>query len=127
MGTAQSQSSSTDIRVIHKILATPTDRRTRVQCVRERVSKLVTNGRKRAVLDVVGFICVSQGSSTVELHNSLGSRRAYACLEAGFSSQNGDRAWGLYYRRTVFSREIFVSKRIKCKKYSQKKCFLFTV
>jgi hypothetical protein len=43
------------------------------------------NGRNR-------FSCVSLGSSTVHLNDSPGSRRAYACSEAGFSSQNGDRA-----------------------------------
>jgi hypothetical protein len=43
-------------------------------------------------MDVIGFLCVSQGSSTVQLHDGLGSRRAYACSEADFSSQNGDRA-----------------------------------
>jgi hypothetical protein len=41
-------------------------------------------------MDVIGFICVS-----------LGSRRACAGSEAGFSSQNGDRARGVYCRRTA--------------------------
>jgi hypothetical protein len=41
-------------------------------------------------MDVIGFLCVSLGSSTVQLHDSLGSRRACACSEARFSSQNGD-------------------------------------
>jgi hypothetical protein len=43
-------------------------------------------------LDVIGFLSISLGSSTVQLHDSLGSRRACACSEDGFSSQNGDRA-----------------------------------
>jgi hypothetical protein len=43
-------------------------------------------------MDVTGFLCVSLGSSTVHLHDSLGSRRACACSEAGFNSQNGDCA-----------------------------------
>jgi hypothetical protein len=60
--------------------------------IRGRVSKSVTNGSKTAVMDVIGFLCVSLGSSTVQLHDSLGSRRACACSQAGFSSQNGDRA-----------------------------------
>jgi hypothetical protein len=34
--------------------------------------------------------------------NTLGSRRACACSEAGFSSQNDDRAWGVYYGRAAF-------------------------
>jgi hypothetical protein len=32
---------------------------------------------------------ISLGSSTVQLHDSLGIRRACACSEAGFISQNG--------------------------------------
>jgi hypothetical protein len=56
------------------------------------VSKEVTNGSKTAVMDVISFLCVSLGSSTVQLHNNLGSKRACACSKAGFSSQNGDRA-----------------------------------
>jgi hypothetical protein len=46
---------------------------------------------KTAVMDVIRFLCVSLGSSTVQLHDSLGSRRACACSEAVFSSQNVDR------------------------------------
>jgi hypothetical protein len=37
-------------------------------------------------MDVVGFLCVSRGSSTVQLRDSLGSRGTRACSEAGFSS-----------------------------------------
>jgi hypothetical protein len=53
-------------------------------------------------MNVIGFLCVSPGSSTVQLHESIGSRRACECSEAGFSSQNGDRALGVYYRRAEF-------------------------
>jgi hypothetical protein len=60
--------------------------------IRGRVNKFVTNGSKTAVMDVIGFLCVSLGSNTVQLHSSLGSRRACLCSETGFSSQNGDRA-----------------------------------
>jgi hypothetical protein len=60
--------------------------------IRGRVSKDVTIGSKTAVMNVIGFPYVSLGSSTVQLHDRLGSRRACACSEAGFSSQNGDRA-----------------------------------
>jgi hypothetical protein len=52
-------------------------------------------------MNVIGFLCVSLGSSTVHLHDSIGSRRACTCSEAGISSQNGDRAWGVYYRCVV--------------------------
>jgi hypothetical protein len=47
--------------------------------IRGRVSKEVTNGSKTAVMHVIGFLCASLGSSTVQLHDSLGSRRACAC------------------------------------------------
>jgi hypothetical protein len=50
----------------------------------------VTNGNKTCLMDVICFLCISLGSSTVQLHDNLGSRRAFACSEAGFSSQNGD-------------------------------------
>jgi hypothetical protein len=46
--------------------------------VRGRFSKWVTNRSKTAVMDVTDFLCVS-----------VCSRRAYACSEAGFSSQYG--------------------------------------
>jgi hypothetical protein len=36
---------------------------------------------------VIGFLCVSLGSSTIQLHDSLGSGSACACSEADFSSQ----------------------------------------
>jgi hypothetical protein len=47
--------------------------------------------RKIAVMDVIGFLCVSLSSSTVQLNDSIGSRRPGACSEADFSSQDGDR------------------------------------
>jgi hypothetical protein len=53
-------------------------------------------------MDVIGFLCVSLRSSTVQLHYSLGSRRTCTCSEAGLNSQNGDHAWGIYYRREEF-------------------------
>jgi hypothetical protein len=60
--------------------------------MRRRVSKYTTNASKIAVMDVIlGSLCVSLGSSTVQLHDSLGSRRECTCSEAGFSSQNGYR------------------------------------
>jgi hypothetical protein len=53
-------------------------------------------------MDEIGFLYVSLGSSTVQLHDSPSSRRACICLEVGFSSQNGDRAC-VRYRRAAFS------------------------
>jgi hypothetical protein len=48
--------------------------------VRGRVSKEITNGSKTAVIDVIGFVCASLGSSTVQLHDSLGSSSLKASL-----------------------------------------------
>jgi hypothetical protein len=56
-----------------------------------RVSKKAANGSKTTKMDVIGFLCVSPGSSTVQLHDNVGSRRACASSEARFSSQIGDR------------------------------------
>jgi hypothetical protein len=62
------------------------------------ISKYFTNGSKTTVMDIIGFMYVSVGSSTVQVHGSLGSRSACACSEAGFNSQIDDHAWGVYYR-----------------------------
>jgi hypothetical protein len=52
-------------------------------------------------MEVIGFLCVSLGSSTVHLHDSLGSRSACACSEVGFSSQNVDRLCTTEEQRSV--------------------------
>jgi hypothetical protein len=93
----------------------------------EGVSKQVTNGSKTAVMDVIGFLCVSLGSSTVQLRDSLGSRRACACSETGFSSQNSDHAWGTYYRRAASCCAFFLLTNLFDAKDIHKKCFLFMV
>jgi hypothetical protein len=49
----------------------------------------MSDGSKTVVMDVIGFPCLSLGSSTAQLHDSLGSSRAGACSE---SNPNGDRA-----------------------------------
>jgi hypothetical protein len=51
----------------------------------------VTTASKTDVMDEIGFIYVVLGSSTIQFHDSLGSRRACACSRVDFSSQNGDR------------------------------------
>jgi hypothetical protein len=38
-------------------------------------------------MDVIGFLCISLGNSTVQLLDNLSNRRAYACSEDGFSSK----------------------------------------
>jgi hypothetical protein len=65
-------------------------------------------------MDVIGFLCVSLGSSTIQLHDSLGSRCTCAYSEAGFSSQNGDNAW-VYYRRVAFCCAFLWAKGLSAK------------
>jgi hypothetical protein len=77
-------------------------------------------------MDVIGFLCVSLGSSTVHHHDTLGSRRACACSEAGFSNQNDDCVWGVYYRGAAFCC-FFCGQKDSVQRISIKKCFLFTV
>jgi hypothetical protein len=59
--------------------------------IRGRVTKQVTHGNKTDLMDVISFLCASLGSSTHQLHDSLGSRLACICSEAGFCIQIGDR------------------------------------
>jgi hypothetical protein len=62
-------------------------------------------------MDVIGFLRVSLGSSTVLLHDSLGTRRICACSEAGFSSQNGDCLRSVLPNNSVLF-ETFMGKRL---------------
>jgi hypothetical protein len=91
--------------------------------IRGGVSKLVTNWSKTAVMDVIGFLCVSPGSITVQLHDSLGSRRACACSAAGFSSTNGDRV----LQKSSALLCVFLWQKGSVQRIFIKKCFLFTV
>jgi hypothetical protein len=63
-------------------------------------------------MDVINFLCVLLVSSRVQLHNSLGSRRACACTEAGFSSQNFEECTTEERRFVV---RVFMDKRTQCK------------
>jgi hypothetical protein len=83
--------------------------------VRRKVSKQITNGSKTAVMDIKVLPFVSLGSSTEKLHDSLGSRGACVYSEAGFSSQNSDCAWGVYYRRVAFSCAFLWVKELNAK------------
>jgi hypothetical protein len=77
-------------------------------------------------MDVIGVLCVSLGSSTVQLHDSLGSRCACVCSEAGYSSQNGYRAWGVCYQRAAFSCD-FCGQKDSMQRIFIKQCFLCRV
>jgi hypothetical protein len=47
------------VKILHGLLV--------IVLIRGRVSTWVTNGNKTAVMDVIGFLCVALGSSTVQL------------------------------------------------------------
>jgi hypothetical protein len=81
-------------------------------------------------MDVIYFLCASLDSSTVQLHDSLGSRRSCASSKAGFSSQNGDRACSVYYRRAAFCWAFLWGKGLSAKNVNKEifsvyggKCF----
>jgi hypothetical protein len=57
--------------------------------------------------------------SQFQIHDSVGSRSACASSEAGFSSQNGDRAWELYYRRAAFCCALLWAKGLSAKNIHQ--------
>jgi hypothetical protein len=77
----------------------------------------------KPVIDVIGFLCVLLGSSTVKLHDSLGSRRACAYSEAGFGSKNGDRACIVYHRRAAFCCAVFLWAKVLTAKDIHKELF----
>jgi hypothetical protein len=52
-------------------------------------------------MDVIGFLCALLYCNMVQLHDSLDTR-ACSCWKTTLNSQNGDRDWGVYYRRTAF-------------------------
>jgi hypothetical protein len=76
-------------------------------------------------MDVIGFLSVSPGSSTIQLHDSLGSRYACACSEAGFNSQNGDHPRGVHYWRALLCCVFFCGQKDSMQRISINKYFLF--
>jgi transposase len=97
-----------------------------------KVRKQATNGSKTAVMNVIGFLCASLGKSTVQLHDSLGSRHACACSEAVFNSQNGNSAWGMYYWTAAFCHVFLWAKGLNAKDIhkemfpvNSRKCFSY--
>jgi hypothetical protein len=62
-------------------------------------------------------------SSTAQLHDSLGTRRACACSGAGLSSRNGDSAWGVCYGRAAFCCAFFLWEKGLNAKYIHREMF----
>jgi hypothetical protein len=77
-------------------------------------------------MNVTGFLRLLLGSRKVHLQDSLGSKRACEYSGAGFSSQNGNHAWGVYYRRPAFCC-AFLCPKDSMRKIFIKKFFLFMV
>jgi hypothetical protein len=78
----------------------------------------VSNGSKTAVMDLIGFLCFSLGSSTVQLHDSLGSRRACVYSKARFSSPNDDRGKRSVLPKSSIVMCFFMGKRTQCTGFS---------
>jgi hypothetical protein len=76
-------------------------------------------------MDVIGFLCVSLGSSTVQLHDSLGSRCACAYSEACFSSQNGDLLEECITEEQCSVVRFFCGQNDSVQRIFIKKCFMF--
>jgi hypothetical protein len=74
-------------------------------------------------MDVTGFQCESLGSSTVELHDSPGSRRNVQRLVSVVKMRTVLEVCYTEEQRYVVS--FFVGRRTQCKAYSEI-CFLFT-
>jgi hypothetical protein len=78
-------------------------------------------------MDIIGFLYVSLGSSTAQLHDSLGSRCTCSRSVADFNSQNGDRDWCVYYQRAAFCCAFFYGQKDSTQRIFIKKCFLFAI
>jgi hypothetical protein len=77
-------------------------------------------------MDVIGFLCVSIGSSTMQLHDSLGSRRAYH-VQRLVSVAKWRPYLRSFFRRAAFYSTFFCGQKDSIQKTFIKKCFLFTV
>jgi hypothetical protein len=111
-----------------KLAATLTLRKHDIGCLRGRVGKLVTNGSKTAVMDVTGFLCVSLGSSTLQLHDNPGSE-VHAHVQRLVSVVRMQTVLGEYttgQQRSVVH-FFFVGKKDSMQRIFIKKRFLFTV
>jgi hypothetical protein len=77
------------------------------------------NGSKTAVLDVIGFLCVSLGSSTVQFHDSLGAdahvhvHRLVSVVK--IVTMHAECTTKEQHSLVLF---FFVGKRTQCKGYS---------
>jgi hypothetical protein len=69
-------------------------------------------------MDVTVLLFLLLGSSTVQLHGSLGSRQACECSEAGSSSKNGDGLEGYTTEEWRSLLRFLMGKGTQCKEYS---------
>jgi hypothetical protein len=82
-------------------------------------------------MDVINCLCVPLGSSTVQLHDNLGSRRACACSEAGLVVKLATVLEGVLQKSSVMLYSFcgqkdslqtkFLKKNVSCGKYLPRK------
>jgi hypothetical protein len=77
-------------------------------------------------MNVIVFLCVSPGSSTVQLHDRLGNRFTCAGSEAGFNSHNAPVLEECATEEQC-SVVRFCGQKGSMQRIFIKKCFLFTV
>jgi hypothetical protein len=77
-------------------------------------------------MDVIGSLCVSLGSSSVQLHDSLGSRHACACSEAGSVDKVATVLEGVLPKSSVLLC-VFCEQKDSVQIIFIKKCYLFKV
>jgi hypothetical protein len=93
--------------------------------LRGSVSKYVTRGSKTAVMDVIVFLCVSPGSSTIQLHDSLGSNAHVQRLVSAVKIAT--LFGGVLPKSNVLLFFFSCGQMDSIQKVFIKKCFLFTV
>jgi hypothetical protein len=69
-------------------------------------------------MDVIGFLCVSLGSSTVKLHDSLGTRRAQVQKLVSVVKMVTALEDSITERQLSVMCFFFVGERTQCKGYS---------
>jgi hypothetical protein len=71
-------------------------------------------------MDVISFLCVSLGNSTVQLHDSLGNRRACACSHAGFVVKMVTMLEGCTTEEQSSVVLFLCGQKTRCKRYGGK-------
>jgi hypothetical protein len=78
-----------------------------------RKNKWVANESETAVMDVTSFLCVSLGSSTVQLHDSLDAHARFQRLVSVVKMATVLEGYSTEEQRCAF----FIDKRTQCRRY----------